>query len=175
MTEQAPLAKSMYETYLKAWSDIEVHLTHLHELAHGTVVELGVRHGISTSALLTGVEDHGGEVWSYDLDRRCGWLFSAHPQWHFIEADSEETYLVPMSKLPIDLLFIDTVHTYEKTLSEITAWWPLMRQPGGRILLHDTDDGSTFPGVRQAIHAFCGFSKFYWLYPGSYGLGEIEC
>ena len=42
-------------------------------------------------------------------------------------------------------------------------------------MLHDTDDGSTYPGVRNAIATYCmetGRSAEF--YEGSYGLGVIR-
>lgn len=163
----------MYLTYQASWSDIKEHLPRLFEKAKGNVVELGVRHGISTCALLAGLEARGGYLISVDIDPNCGGLFADHPQWKFVASDSVAAaqLIEPGS---VDLLFIDTSHTYEHTLAELRAWGPRMKL-GATILLHDTDDGSTYPGVRRAIIEFCGFEKFYWFYPGSYGLGEIEC
>lgn len=170
---------TVYERYLvlkDTWSDVQIHLPRLYEASKGIVVELGVRGGNSTTALLAGVEQHGGHLWSVDIDASCGGLYNGHPQWTFVHCDSEQVRSVLAAGLmpPVDVLFIDTVHTYEKTIMELVAWMPIMRK-GGRVFLHDTDDGSTYPGVRQAIHEFCQHQKFYWLHPGSYGLGEIEC
>jgi len=36
----------------------------------------------------------------------------------------------------VDILFIDTTHTYEQTMAEFNAWLPLM-QPGGIVMLDD--------------------------------------
>ena len=169
-------ALERYQAHLRQWSDIQGHLPRLFDLAQGAVLELGVRSGVSTSAFLAGVESHGGQVWSIDHNPDCAAVFKEHPLWHFVYADSEDKQVAYTAGIPcpLDLLFIDTEHTYEKTRRELLAWMPLVRS-GGRILLHDTDDGLTFPGVRRAIHEICGFTRMYWLYPESAGLGEILC
>jgi cephalosporin hydroxylase len=47
----------------------------------------------------------------------------------------------------IDVLLIDTEHTYDQVTGELELWWPRVRV-GGYVLAHDTE---TFPGVRAAI------------------------
>lgn len=162
-----------YAIYQQSWSDIKAHLPRLYAAAKGNVVELGVRNGISTGALLAGLERHGGYLISVDIDPNCAGLYADHPQWKFVHADSVQAALLIEPK-SVDLLFIDTSHTYEHTLAELRAWESRMKL-GAKIMLHDTDDGSTYPGVRRAIVEFCGYDKFYWFYPESYGFGEIEC
>ena len=42
-------------------------------------------------------------------------------------------------------------------------------------MLHDTDDGSTYPGVRDAMHTFCTETgRAAEFHAGSYGLGVIR-
>jgi len=36
--------------------------------------------------------------------------------------------------LPVDILFIDTIHTYERTMEEFDAWHPLMAEKGIVVL-----------------------------------------
>lgn len=164
-------ATERYHYWLNHWSDVQTHLPTLFEAARGNVLELGVRAGVSTAALLAGVEAHGGHVWSVDRDD-CSPVFAGHPQWTFVQADSLDDLDVPGE---LDLLFVDTEHTEERTIAELWTWGPLVA-PGGVILLHDTDDGSTYPGVRNAIEAYCkdtGLTPEY--HEGSYGLGVIRC
>lgn len=151
-----PSFSDMWQRYMQAYhtqSDIQHHLGLLFSLARGNVVELGTRTGVSTCALLAGVETHGGRVWSIDLDD-CSALFS-HPQWTFIQGDSraamEHMEYQIGEDTQIDLLLIDTEHAYEVTTLELHRWYSYMR-PGGRICLHDPE---TFPGVRRAIEEFC--------------------
>lgn len=164
-------AKEQYEYWLTHWSDVQAHLPTLYEYARGNVLELGVRAGVSTSALLAGVTDHGGHVWSVDRDD-CSPVFGNHPHWTFVQADScEEIEGLPDE---LDCLFIDTEHTAERTLRELCTWGPIVKK-GGVILLHDTDDGSTYPGVRTAMEDYCERTKRTPEYhEGSYGLGVIR-
>lgn len=169
-------AKEQYEYWLTHWSDVQAHLPALYECARGNVLELGVRAGVSTSALLAGVTDHGGHVWSVDRDD-CSPVFGNHPHWTFIQTDSLDMFSVSIEVIPdtLDCLFIDTEHTEDRTLAELRLWGKRMVK-GGVILLHDTDDGSTYPGVRNAMEAYCkerGLVSEY--HEGSYGLGVIRC
>lgn len=49
---------------------------------------------------------------------------------------------------PIDLLFHDADHTYDKVKLDLEAWIPHVK-PGGLIVLHDYEDGR-HPGVKPA-------------------------
>lgn len=148
-----------YMELVHTQSDIQHHLPLLYSLARGNVVELGTRGGVSTTALLAGVEAHGGLVWSVDIDPACAKVAEGHPQWTFIQGDSRDPELpgrLSVSRFPdpvvgIDLLFIDTEHAYEITQAELKLWYPYLK-PGSTILLHDPE---TFPGVRRAVEEFC--------------------
>lgn len=52
---------------------------------------------------------------------------------------------------PIDLLFIDCVHTYEAVKDDIDAWYKFM-SPGGTIVFDDYFD--MFPGCIKAVDEF---------------------
>lgn len=154
--------KQRYLQLCQTQSDIQHHLPLLYSLAQGNVLELGTRTGVSTAALLAGVETRGGHVWSVDTDD-CSKLFEGHPQWTFVRGDSRDSELagmvraatgVPVSPVDIwclDILLVDTEHTYENVTAELTLWASYIK-PGGSILLHDPE---TFPGVRRAIMDFC--------------------
>ena len=149
----SPEMTPMWHRYMQALftpSDIQHHLGLLYSLARGNVVELGTRGGVSTTALLAGVEAHGGRVWSVDVDD-CAKLYEGHPQWSFIQSDSRNPELPARLDMPIDLLLIDTEHNVLQTAAELALWAPHMR-PGGHICLHDPE---TFPGVRRAVTEFC--------------------
>jgi predicted O-methyltransferase YrrM len=171
------------EYQARCWlpSDIKDHLPRLHEeasIGDAVVVELGVRSGNSTAALLAAVEIHGGHVWSVDLGRpSVPW--HGHPQWTFLMGDD----IALADELPdCDVLFIDTSHHYTHTLIELETFNPKVR-PGGVILLHDTElerpDGApetdpAFP-VRAAVDKYCesrGYTPEY--VEGCYGLGVIR-
>ncbi len=139
-----------YMQHVYTQSDIQHHLPLLYSLARGNVVELGTRSGVSTTALLAGVEAHGGRVVSIDIDD-CSKLFEGHERWEFVQSDSRNPELPDRAGGPISLLLIDTEHVYEVTAAELALWAPHMK-PGGTILLHDPE---TFPGVRRAVEDFC--------------------
>ncbi len=141
-----------YQQYYQTQSDIQHHLGLLFSLARGNVLELGTRGGVSTAALLAGVERSGGTVISIDIDPTCAKVAEGHPQWKFICSDSRNPDLVSgkTGSEPFDLLLIDTEHVYEITQAELALWGPHIK-PGGTICLHDPE---TFPGVRRAAQEF---------------------
>lgn len=141
-----------FQRYQQAYatpSDIQHHLGLLFSLAKGNVLELGTRGGVSTAALLAGVEQRGGRVTSIDIDPACAGVAAGHPQWAFVESDSRNPDLVARVG-PIDLLLIDTQHEYEIAQAELALWHASI-VPGGYILMHDPE---TFPGVRRAAQEF---------------------
>jgi hypothetical protein len=165
-------ARESYERYLGQETDIRDHLPRLFEEARGTVLELGVRGGISTSALLAGVEQRGGEVWSVDVDPSCSTAYAAHPLWHFVCSDSRDPAPLTVAGLPseIDVLFVDTLHEYEHVREELAVWGPRVRR-GGIVLVHDTD---TFPEVRHAVEDYARRKGLHSEFlPSSNGLGVI--
>jgi len=97
------LLQIQYQQVLLMWSDVQAHLPRLYAAAKGIVVELGVRAGISTTALLAGVEAHQGELWSVDRNCGCGALFH-HPQWRFICADSLEAAAFEAAGMPVQVI-----------------------------------------------------------------------
>jgi hypothetical protein len=95
-----------YEACRTVWTDMQDHLPYLFEMSHGKVLEIGVRGGASTSALLAGVESKGGHLWSVDINN-CRLL--EHPDWTFIQADSNAEKQKVLAEIPdaLDLLFVD--------------------------------------------------------------------
>ena len=172
-----PNAGDRYAWWLNRWSDIQAHLPTLYALGRGTVVELGSRSGMSTAALLAGVQSRGGMVYSIDVDPQCERLFS-DPQWFFLcgSSTSQTTVgrlitLVNADGPFIDTLFVDTEHTRAQVEAELAAWGPWVR-PGGTIAFHDVD---SYPEVREAVEAFCqarGLTAIY--HSGSNGLGLVQ-
>lgn len=154
--KRSQLITPMFERYVQyanSQSDIQHHLPLLYALSSGNVVELGTRTGVSTAALLAGVERNGGHVWSVDVDPQSAQVAAGHPEWTFVQASSTDLSTVKALKkaLPCDLLLIDTLHTEDHVAAELSIWAQHVR-PGGSICIHDTE---TFPGVRVAAEAFC--------------------
>jgi predicted O-methyltransferase YrrM len=166
-------ARQRYERQLQVWSDIRRHLPVLRERASGNVLELGTRNGVSTVALLAGVEENGGHVWSVDVND-CAALFAWHPRWTFIRADSCDVGAITASGVPddLDLLFLDTLHHYEQVKQELDTWGNAV-VPGGSILVHDTE---LYPqGAGQAVQDWTVERGYVATFrSGSNGLGIIE-
>ena len=158
----------------------------LREHARGNVMEIGVRDGASTSAFLSGVEEHGGHVYSIDVEP-CGNLFAGHPQWTFIQANSTDLQAV-IRQIPyqIDLLLIDGDHSRAGVLADFE--YARQVRAGGLILFHDilpevrpSECGdSSWPGddVKRVYAELCaalapqGWAHF--TVPGRYGLGVLQ-
>lgn len=162
-TIEAPADR--YAFWLNRWSDIQGHLPVLYDYGRGTVLELGARNGMSTSALLAGVEERGGQVFSVDIDNTCADLFD-HPQWRFIHASSTDVaavsevlrkmYATPFDEYtPIDTLFVDTDHTFAQVTAELAAWGNKVKI-GGAILFHDV---ISFPEVRRAAELWADVNE----------------
>jgi predicted O-methyltransferase YrrM len=165
-------------------SDIHAHLPRLFELAsipHVKVIELGVRGGDSTAAFLAAAEEQGGEVWSVDIaDPRVPADWRDLPFWYLTVGDDLDV----ADQLPdnVDIVFIDTSHTYEQTKQELELYVGKVK-PGGLIVLHDTElkrpeasppSDPDFP-VAQAVAEFVSagpYRSVEWV-EGCYGLGII--
>ena len=110
----------IYDKYQNEWSDIGLHLPWLRDHAHGKVLEIGVREGISTSALLLGVAHHGGHVWSVDIDNcdldfdqdnKANWTFIHGRYGQVIFRESLIRMGAADDSFKIDLLFLDGDHS----------------------------------------------------------------
>ena len=103
--------------------------------ANPVVVELGMRHGISTIALIHGAAANGGLVHSIDIDEACGRILPEGLPFQFHCMDS----IKAASELGLNpnYVLVDSDHTYEYTRDEISAWWPVL-EPGGLMFFHDS-------------------------------------
>lgn len=168
-------------------SDVQQHLPEMRRTAacypNCRVIELGVRDGNSTTAYLSAAEEVDGHVWSVDTGD-CSGLFDTQ-RWTFLEGDSKDPRIVGLLPDLVDVVFIDTNHTYDQTIAELHAYVPKVK-PGGTVLLHDTElnwpDKSYIPAggydvefpVARALDAFCAETGLVWENRhGSYGLGVI--
>lgn len=161
----------------KRRTDICEHLTRLYRLTADlpvrdkVVVELGVRHGESTTALIAAVNDSGGHLYSADIVD-CSGVHRGEPNWTFILGDDMD--IVKEWNRLIDHLFIDSGHTYEHTLAELREWGQWVK-PGGIITLHDTNM-PIYPGVPRAIEKYLEEHPSYGYieHPECLGLGVIR-
>lgn len=119
-------------------SDIVDHLPELYRavIQHpaARVLELGVRSGNSTAALLAGAEHVDGHVWSVDFNPPTvpDW-WSRTGRWTLRIGDDLDpaiSHRLSIDPGMFDVLFIDTSHTYEQTLTELRTYVPMVRDGG---------------------------------------------
>lgn len=166
-TSQTELDRALLQPWVRG-SDIGEHLDVLRAMSSfsSTVVELGVRFGVSTLALLAGRPD---KLVSVDLNpcpmepqireaMRASGL--ADEKWEFRQGNSMETELAVC-----DMLFIDTLHTCDQLAGELNRWHESVRR---WIVLHDTEtfgwvgeDGKS-PGLMAAVEAFLAAHGYMW-------------
>jgi predicted O-methyltransferase YrrM len=126
---------------------------------HPVIVDFGTGHGKSAASLALSCPQ--GHVYTCDpgepyINDGCS------PEQYVIEtekfmADSgatnitftRESSLEIAWDKPIDVLNIDSSHSYEQTLAEIRRWFPFVKQ-GGHIFFHDYEHPRE-PGIRKAI------------------------
>jgi len=152
---------------IRTKSDINEHLQLLYQMVNETgvrnIVELGTRSGNSTCAFVIAASGNDGNVVS--VDNGVGEEFTKISVWDelagcaaFINAKlelSDYWTLVINDDIEfakeyieeIDLLFIDTLHSYQQTKKELEVWGDKVVE-GGFIVLHDT---VSFPEQLTAI------------------------
>jgi cephalosporin hydroxylase len=162
-----------YTTELGRDSDIVEHLPTFVEVVFAldakTVIELGVRGGVSTTAWLYAVAETGGHVWSVDVDPTpAHGTFADTGCWTFIQGDDCSAEVLAQLPDCADIVFIDTSHAYDHTLRELTAYVPRVKA-GGLVLLHDTEvlapdnvgPQVPFP-VKEAVRDYCAVHGLTW-------------
>ena len=174
MTETCPDLAEEFSRRCSAWSDIVEYLPLLHGYARVyqgcRILEVGVRSGNSTVALLYAAQITGGHLWSVDIDdvlaRGDGMgPWADHPAWTFTRGHSTGTGTLAKQPVAVDLFFLDSDHGYDITRAEIRAYMPRLA-PGGTALFHDTRlpcgdaeaPGGRYP-VTAALDEYCGDRK----------------
>ncbi len=138
--------EKVYSRHCSNKSDIKEHLPTLRRYAenHDRVVEIGVRTGLSSIALLS-----GKPKWmrSYDIDVE---LFTPtlnklnrNNQLEDIDYEFIRGNSLKIEIEPTDILFIDSWHTYTQLKQELIRHAPKVKR---YILMHDTE---TFGRVGQ--------------------------
>lgn len=140
-------AERQFTTQRQRPGDIHRHLSTLKDLTVATskemgepltIIELGVRQAVSTSAWLFGLEQspHKGHIYGVDLADPPSAIVS-HERLTFVKGDdiADET----LSQLPdrAHIVFIDSSHEYDHTVREIATYADRL-VPGGAMVFHDT-------------------------------------
>jgi len=121
-------------------------------------VELGVCGGGGSLHLALGYPH--GAVLGVDLTNEypdnIKHIQATCPNFTFWQMDAAEAAIKVEAngKYPIDILFIDTVHTYDATIREFNTWRPLMHRDGIVIL-----DDLFRPGMLDAWNELQGRDK----------------
>ena len=112
-------------TNLSQWAaanvDMAPHIATLTKLARAsrTIVEFGVRGGVSTWAFLDGLPATGS-LYSVDIvDCDVPPRVSADPRWTFIVGDDLDPAVQAQLPDRADLVFIDTSHEYKQSVAEL--------------------------------------------------------
>jgi len=137
-----------------------------------TIVELGTWYGNSTKAFLEVCKVLGAKLISIDVDCckevQCDEVKN-DPNWTFHQMDDMEFNI----NFPIDVLFIDTSHTYPHTLMELEKYTPWLVSKGV-VLMHDT---VTCPPVARSIKEFLDNHPHEYSYEelkNNHGLGILR-
>jgi len=136
----------------------------MYELAKSckVVIELGAHHGGgSTRAIWEGIKvNPKAEVW-ISVDIRDS-IFAENrptiPLWHFVKGDDRKVGTLEEARVFLggkkaDLIFIDTVHTYEHMKDEL-ALWVEVAAPDCVWAFHDTWMGGQYNHMTDAIREF---------------------
>jgi len=139
-------------------SDIRSHIPTIRQLACQAeiIVELGVRYGVSTIALMAGKPKR---MVSYDINvpPNLKTLQSLLPgRWEFRQGDSRKVDIPGC-----DLLFIDTVHTAEQISEELRKHASQVRR---WIAAHDTE---SFPEIRRPLEELVKSGGWHIVYTSS--------
>jgi hypothetical protein len=165
--KEAPPEISLSE-YARAWIDMEPHIAQLAELAsHAhTIVEFGIRGGVSTWAMLSGLRKDG-ELWAVDIEDvrpRLPLAVTRDPRFHFLLGDSLE---VPLHGR-CDLVMIDSSHEFAQTVAELLRASKL----GPKVIaLHDYLYAPCNGTVQRAVDGFVGPG---YLEEPAYRLARVE-
>jgi len=150
-----------------------------------TIVELGVRAGVSTQAFLAYVEaNNDSRLYSYDIRdvcsesyyKNCG-ILERFPKaknfdfWNFEIGDSLKVHN-KWEDNSIDILFIDTKHKPEQLRLELESWHKKVKS-NGIIIMHDV--------VLKKAKLKIGITQFQEKHPSfkymecdyNYGLGIL--
>lgn len=156
--------RQTFRQHASMWVDMVPHVDQLRELASEvtTVLEWGVRGGVSTWALLEGLPADG-RLTSVDVERHpLPVAVENDPRWTFVLGDD-----LAIGHEPAELVFIDTTHEYAQTLAELR----LAERLGARIIaLHDW----ALVPVREAVLDWLPAGWTLDVHPSEWGLAVVR-
>lgn len=141
-------------------------------------LELGVRSGVSTRALLIACRKIDGCLISLDIDpceeaKKRIQEMGLEKHWVFIQRDDKE--LLSIWKYgKVDMIFLDSDHDEAHTKQELEICHKILKK-GGLILVHDTL-APNYAGIMKAIVVFLAEHKkqYNFFELGTrYGLGML--
>lgn len=149
--------------------EIYEHMATIRDVAANStaVIELGPFLGTgSTQAIRQGLDEgEGGFKWvTVDVvDHMHPWLKPCYPFWSLIIGDSIDPQTVDHAGRALyghaaNMIFIDTVHTYEHLKKELELWSRLAA-PTCTWLFHDTWMGGIYNPMTDAIKEFAQTHK----------------
>lgn len=154
--------KNVYDFHAREPSDINEHFPLLRELSLEcqSAIEIGMRNIVSTWAILQGLSENPSKKPSYlgidirtppinTLNKANRLATSNHIAFTFWEAN-DMTIRIP----PVDLLFIDSLHTYCHLTYELETFSPMIKK---YIAMHDTSEPW---GDRDDSHYFGDYSEY---------------
>lgn len=154
-----------------------------------TCLEIGVRHGISTLALLYAMRETGGKLISVEIDPE--WAMDATERvnaaglgeyWELHIMSSDDLH-GKLGKLELDMLWIDGAHEEEFVRADFSHYAPRVRR-GGFILMHDyyekldptdPEGPNRDTGVQMVVEDARRTGKYEILtYPWCHGLTQMR-
>jgi cephalosporin hydroxylase len=142
----ASTLQQQYTKHCQEWSDIHEHLPVLRQLSSecSSVIEIGVRSGVSTWGILMGLAESPNHPRSYlgiDLD------YPPEEKYQLAQALAKQNQIsfkfwkgndLDAEVEPADMIFIDTLHTYCQLTVELEKFGPKAKK---YIAMHDTNWG----------------------------------
>jgi len=167
----------MMEGLQRQRSDISDHLETLRflvaELGLYDVLELGVRTGNSTLALLLAVKEREGLLVSvdrdpclqakqlvHDCDLEEWWAFE---QTDALTWDGKFSQPIYRTMTTYDLIFVDLDHSYDETKAVLARYTPQVVSDGV-VAFHDTvSRPEVLKALREFLAANDGWREYHWL------------
>ena len=140
------------------------------------IVELGVASGASTLPLLLAAKRTRGSLWSCDVAGIDDFPFSVPgATWEKRSGTRADDLGKTWSYGPVDMVYLDTSHEYEVTKTEISIWWPHVRE-GGLFVFHDVESGrgTVFRAIADAMIGNAHRAIEYHHFPDCYGHGALQ-